>query len=115
MHTIDTDSQGGVCRVRLGGEVTIYQAAEVRQAISALLPAHDELEIDLSGVTELDSAGVQVLLVAKRDAAANGGACRLVQHSPAVIEVFDAMNIGGLFGDPMLLSGSHTQQQRNEG
>ena len=103
---LDVDVNAGVCRTRLSGEVTIYQAAELRHGLGALVDSHAELEVDLSGVTELDTAGVQLLLFVKRAAAATGRCCRYVQHSEAVIEVLDALNIGRLLGDPIVLARS---------
>jgi anti-anti-sigma factor len=106
MHSLDMEARDGTCRVRLGAEVTIYQAGELRAALAGVVADHEDLEIDLGAVTEIDTAGVQLLLHLKREAAACGHACRYVQHSEAVIEVFDALNMAGLFGDPMVLAGS---------
>lgn len=106
MQTLDLEVNDGAPRIRLGSEVTIYQAAGLRAALAAAVAAHAELEIDLADVSEIDTAGVQLLLFVKREAAAAGKVCRYVQHSEAVIQVFDAMNAGALFGDPMVLPGA---------
>ena len=90
--------------VRIDGELTIYQAAELKDALLAALAAADVLELDLSGVTELDTAGVQLLMVLKRAARAQGRTLRLLGHSPAVLEVFDLLNLGGWFGDPLVMA-----------
>jgi len=54
--------------LRLEGELTIYTAQEVRQRFLQALAADAPpapLCVDLSGVTELDTSGVQLLLAAR--------------------------------------------------
>jgi anti-anti-sigma factor len=89
--------------LRIEGEFTIFRASELKPALLAH-PA--PTEIDLSGVTEFDSAGVQLLMVAKKMAQAEQRELRLVGHSPAVIEVFELLNLGGYFGDPLVMDSS---------
>jgi anti-anti-sigma regulatory factor len=87
--------------LRIEGELTIFRAMELKPVMLAT-PALDE--IDLSGVTELDSAGVQLLMLAKKTAISLGGDIKLTGHSPAVIEVFELLNVAGYFGDPLLMA-----------
>jgi anti-sigma B factor antagonist len=61
------------------------------------------LEIELSGVTELDTAGLQVLMLAKQTAAATQRELRLVQHSPAVVEIIEMLDLVAFFGDAVLI------------
>lgn len=86
------------------GELTIYHAAEAKAALHAALAGPGALELDLSGVSELDTAGVQVLLWAKREAAAQGVQLPFLHHSPEVLEVIDQLNLAGAFGDTLVLS-----------
>ena len=62
------------------GELTIYQATEALLAFRQALDCGLLTEVDLSQVTELDCAGVQLLLALKKSAPE----VKLVQHSPAV-------------------------------
>lgn len=99
--------------LRIEGELTIFRAMELKPAFVANPTL---TEIDLSGVTELDSAGVQLLMLAKKTALAEQRELRLVSHSPAVIEVFELLNIGSFFGDPMVMesrAGSTGSRQSN--
>ncbi|GAA0939823.1 STAS domain-containing protein [Virgisporangium aurantiacum] len=50
------------------GELTIISAVEQNQRLQALLTGDTAVEVDLSGVTEVDTSGLQVLLLAKREA-----------------------------------------------
>ncbi len=85
------------------GEMTIYQAAEQHSQIQAALQAGDQLEINLAGVTELDTAGVQVLMMAKKTAQRDGRRLQLVAHSAAVQDVFELLRVASYFGDPMVM------------
>lgn len=89
--------------LKLEGELTIYRAAELKDTLLAPLAEATSLEADLAGVTEIDSAGVQLLMLAKQTAQANGCELRLVGHSPAVVDVFELLDLAGHFGDPMLV------------
>jgi anti-anti-sigma factor len=95
------DAQDGVLHVE--GEMTIYRAAELRDVLLTALKGRRSLEIDLADVSDIDSAGVQLLMMAKQAAQAQGAELRLVRHSPAVIEVFELMDLAGHFGDPLLV------------
>ncbi len=87
--------------LHIEGELTIFRAMELKPL---LLADPQPLEINLSGVTEIDSAGVQLLMLAKKTARAAQNELRLVEHSPAVIEVFELLNLGEFFDDPLVMS-----------
>ena len=87
-------------RLAISGELTIFRAMELQPA---LLPSPPLEEIDLSGVTELDTAGVQLLMMAKRAALAQKRELQLVGHSPAVIDVFELLNVAAYFGDHLVI------------
>ena len=93
--------QPGSGVLRLEGELSIYRAAELKQA---LLDEPAPSELDLSGVTDIDSAGVQLLMLAKKTAQTHQRELRLVAHSPAVTEVFELLNLALFFGDPLVMS-----------
>jgi anti-anti-sigma factor len=92
--------------LRLEGELTIYSVAEARGQLEAALDQHPSLHLNLSGVEELDTAGVQLLVWIKQEAKRRGKQLVLSAHSPAVVEVFDLLQVAGLFGDPILIAPS---------
>jgi anti-sigma B factor antagonist len=100
---ITSDIVDGVCYARIEGDMTIYNAAACRQLLQACLDGCREAEFDLSGVAEIDSAGVQLLIAAKREGAARAKPVRLVAHSAAVQEIIDLFHLAGQFGDPMVM------------
>jgi anti-sigma B factor antagonist len=79
--------------VKLSGEATIHRAAEIKQVCLALLEGKGSAELDLSGVTEIDSAGLQILLLLAREARRLERPLRLIGHSPAVLEVLALLHL----------------------
>lgn len=95
--------------LRLEGEFTIFRAMELKPVLLASPPVD---EIDLSGVTEIDTAGVQLLMLAKKTALAQQRNVKLVGHSPAVLEVFELLNVAAYFGDHLVMD-SRTASTRS--
>lgn len=97
----------------LEGELTIYRAAELHRQLQVSLSApQTHLDLDLSAVTDLDSAGVQLLMAAKRTAEATSGSLALSRHSQAVVGVFEMMNLAAFFGDPIVM-GAHQAHEEH--
>jgi anti-sigma B factor antagonist len=78
----------------LGPELTIPFAAVTRDTLFDALHAQGgDLAIGLSGVTDVDSAGVQLLLATQRSLVERGD--RMVLHAPSA-PVRDALAVFGL-------------------
>jgi anti-anti-sigma factor len=106
MFQIETGTHEGAPSLRLVGELTIYEVTDARTRLSAALDQAPALQLNLAGVEELDTAGVQLLVWLKQEARRRGHTLALIAHSPAVLEVFDLLKVAGLFGDPILLAPS---------
>ena len=100
---IQAKMKNGVCKVRIVGEMTIYDAGEMKPQLLKQLARATELEIDLSGVSEFDSAGLQLLILLKREAARHGKILRLLTHSLSVLGVFTLTRADAFFGDIVVL------------
>lgn len=74
---------------RIEGELTIYTVADWQARIASAFAsdADQSTVIDLSRITEIDTAGLQVLLVAHRTAAARGRRLRLTTPASSVHEL----------------------------
>lgn len=97
----------GICRVVLDGEVTIYTVGEIKACLALAILEHDETEIDLGAVDEMDTAGLQLMLMAKR---CEGKKVRFVNHSASVLRLLDLANLGSQMGDPLLFSSLDSAQ-----
>ncbi|WP_284616810.1 STAS domain-containing protein [Aquabacterium humicola] len=86
------------------GEMTIYRAAELKaQLLQALERAGPVLELDLSGVTEIDIAGLQLLQMLKAEAAQSARTLQLVCVSVPVHELLSLLELVDHFGPPALV------------
>ena len=89
----------GRVRLTLEGELTIYGAAELQaRLVAALADAPEGLDIDLAGVTDIDSAGVQLLLATKKSLQARERDLQLIAPSEAVLEVLDFLDLSDHLG-----------------
>ena len=83
---ITTETLDDTARVRIDGELTIYTVAELAAALLPQMGAAPRLELDLSEVTEMDGAGLQLLAVIRREAGNAGIALSVTGQSQAVTQ-----------------------------
>ena len=82
-------------RVHVDGGMTIYTCSELKLPLLEQLTAHpDTIGIDLSRVVEFDTAGLQLLLTARRHARAGGRELQVINPSRAVSEVLELCRLG---------------------
>lgn len=89
--------------LNIEGDMTIYRAANLSEDIAQALDSGRDVEIDLSRVSEIDGAGLQLMLAAKRESKERGSSLSFVGHSPVVREVLDLCDLGEYFGDPVVI------------
>jgi len=94
----------GVSQVSIKGEMTIYSAAEIKAPLLEAIQAAPEVEVDLSQVEALDTAGLQLLMLLKKHPP-QGAHVAFINHSQVVIDVIELMNLAATFNDPLVLSG----------
>jgi anti-anti-sigma factor len=81
--------------------MTLSRATELRDAVrDAVGRQASPVEFDLSDVTDIDTAGVQLLLLAKHMAEAEKKELQLVGQSVTVMRTLELLRLNGLFGAP---------------
>lgn len=85
------------------GELTVFTAAERKKQLLTFLKSSDELEINLADVSEIDTAGLQLLILIKREAAQANKTLSFVMHSQAVLEILELTNLTSAFKDQVIL------------
>jgi anti-sigma B factor antagonist len=85
------------------GELGIYSARESKQQLLALLASAGGMQIDLQHVSLLDSAGLQLLVMAKQEATRRRIPLSLTNLSQPVTEVLDLCNLSGFFADQVFI------------
>jgi anti-sigma B factor antagonist len=87
---VSTEVAGGRVRVVVVGEVDLETAPLVRAPIDdALLAGATAVELDLGGVTFMDSTGLSILAVASDQIAARGGSITVTGASTTVRRLFE--------------------------
>lgn len=89
-------------RIAVEGELTIFTAAELRQQLLDALDIEPGIEIDLSKVCDMDSAGIQLIVATKNEATLRNKYLHFTGHSPAVSQVLALCNLTDLLNDPEL-------------
>lgn len=84
-------------RLPLTGALTIYTAADSKPLLMEPLTAGVTVALELAEVDEFDSAGLQLLLLAHREAQRLGGSLELVDPSPAVTELLELAGLADFF------------------
>lgn len=79
--------------LQLPTALDIYGSAEVRGLLIREIAARDEIALDLSQVESCDTAGVQVLLAARRTAQQSGKLLHITQISDAVIRTGESLGL----------------------
>ncbi len=104
MATINAKrTKKGQCQLSIEGEMNIYHANEMQKEFLKHLEKCKSMELDLTGVSEIDTTGFQLLLQLKRECNEDGKEVLLTSHSPAILEVIELYGMEGYFGDPLVL------------
>lgn len=103
MDVIFDRGESGLCRVAVAGDMTIYAALALKDKLLLPLAQCKAVEIDLAGVSEIDSAGLQLLIVARNEARARGKTLTITGHSQTVLDMLAQCNLQGLFGGNALI------------
>jgi anti-anti-sigma factor len=86
--------------VTLEGPLTIATAADTKVAVFQHIQPERKVEFDLSLVDEIDCAGLQILILAKRESERLGGQFRLTNPSLAVAQAFQISGFSDFLGNP---------------
>ncbi len=87
----------------IADDLRIYNAQAQKSELLAALATTDHLDLDLGGVAEIDTAGLQLLILLKREVLQQGKQLTLSGHSPAVRQTLEFCRLVGVFGDPMII------------
>ena len=85
---LQTKKKSGSVSIAINGEMTIYAVADFKKRFIEDTSECADIEIDLSKVARLDTAGFQMLLSARRMAENGGKSIRFIDPSPDVLHLF---------------------------
>lgn len=86
--------------ITVSGEVDLATAADLERALSEALTGTDAttIEVDLSGVEFMDSAGLRVLVAARKQAEDAGRTLRLRSPHERVRRIIEITGLAAVFG-----------------
>jgi len=91
------------CALLKPQSMTIYEAAELQGLFVTTLAEYRQLQVDLSAVAEIDSAGLQLMVALKNTALKEKKSVAFSAHSREVITFLELFNMTGYFGDPVII------------
>lgn len=94
---IKVQTEGAKACITLEGKLTVQTAPELEEVISGLDAEVNEIEIDLSAVDYVASAGLRVLVAAEKLAVSREGSMRLLHPNDDVNEVFNMTGLADVF------------------
>jgi len=90
---IEITRQGETHRVVVCGDATIYGVREAFEAFRKALAESRRVEVDLSGVDEIDSAFCQLLVAVWRQGKEDGIPVEVARSGPVAGEVMGALHL----------------------
>jgi anti-sigma B factor antagonist len=98
MVEFDEQVRGTVGVLGVAGEIDMASADEFRDRLLACLERSDSLEVDMAGVTFIDSSGLAALVRLRTDAEIAGKDVALVRVSSSTARLLELTGLQGLFG-----------------
>ncbi len=95
--SISTEAKGGNTIVHVDGDLDVYTAPRLKEALEPALSSGGSVVLDLSGVQFIDSTALGVLVGALQLAQANGGVLHLVVSDPFLLKIFRITGFDGMF------------------
>ena len=84
-----THRRSGRCLLQFEGDMTIYNAAELKEGLLEYVEDFKEFELDMSAVNEMDTAGIQLLLQFNRQAQQEQRSMQLSGCNEQVCDLLD--------------------------
>lgn len=84
-------------RLFIEGELTIFHAGEIKGTALGFLCDSAQLTIDLQRVSDIDGAGVQLLMLINREAGRKGIEVKFENLSRTVADTFELLNLSECF------------------
>ncbi len=92
--------------MRIDQSMTIYTAADLKPKLLAAIATSETPGVDLSAVPEIDTAGLQLLILARREANAIGRTFQFLEPSACVSDLLSLVDL------PLIDSMSQTEGGR---
>ncbi len=93
----DENAEKGLCKLAIDEDMTIYAIEGLKLALTDEIELCDKLELDLSAVEEIDSAGIQLLLALRRELMLKKKELKLTSVSSVVNNLMESYELKEYF------------------
>lgn len=90
---ITAEKSNGICKMQIEGEMTIFNAEEIKEKMFEGMKDCSAVELDLSKVNEMDTSGFQLLYLASRDSAISNRSFSITAQGSASENVLELFNM----------------------
>lgn len=97
---IMVNSSSAGLKLKLSETMDIGCIQDAKEKLGQILEAGRDLIVDVSGIDEIDTCAVQLLVLLKREAERNGKSCQFVRAQGRVAEMLEFFRLPGLQIDP---------------
>lgn len=94
---IKSSVEGSKAVLELEGKLTVQTSPDLSDAVAGLPSTVCDIDIDLSKVTYVASAGLRVLVATQKLTASRGGTLRMLHPQPDVVDVFEMTGLSSVF------------------
>jgi len=95
--SIKMEFDGQNCRIAIEGPMTVSEAEALKHALLSPLAEKHEFVVDLSGVSAIDYAGLQLLVMLKLESYVRDSKLQFVSRSAAVREIIELCELAEFF------------------
>lgn len=95
--SLEIQKQGSSAVVLVRDEMTIYTVAQQKELLTVWAKELHQLSLDLSATPEIDSAGIQLLLLLHREMTQKQGLLRLQNPSSELQDLFALLHLSSTF------------------
>jgi anti-anti-sigma factor len=98
------------CQVILQGDLDVMQAVTIKAAFQKFANEPRPIEINLSHVTSIDTAVIQLLMALRQYRTKQDLTLQLTNHSDAVLAAYSLLDLVSYFNDPIVMTRSGAGQ-----
>ena len=95
--SVNTDFVDGVAVVRVGGDLDVYSAPQLKETLASAMAGEKRLVLDLTRVHFIDSTALGVLVGALKQSQMESGDFRLVLDDPYLLKIFRITGFDDMF------------------
>ena len=94
---IRMDENIDLCKIVIEDEMTIYTASQLKEDFRPIIMDKRSLTISLQNVSEIDSSGIQLLMLIKRERQKIDLVTQFIDHSDEVQKIINLIRLNSYF------------------